>query len=198
MLPPRPCDVPEHDLPRAARAQLRAIRRLLGLPLTPPALPADDHVRAALYAVDFVEKVDQADRVPYDKATRAKLRPLVNTVQRALKLTDALPEFYRMKLDQEKITLRDDLNKHLEILERDLQAKPAKALKYSGARQRAAAYGALTLLARYPDRWRGKPFSTHLASTWCKLAALLYGDPRANLYRAVRETKKKYESVGRL
>jgi hypothetical protein len=46
-------------------------------------------------------------------------------------------------------------------------------------------------------RWRGKPFSTHPASTWCKLAALIYGgNPKANLYRAVREVKKKYESVG--
>ena len=83
--------VPEANLPKRRRAQLRDARDLLGLPQDPT--DADD-VHEALALIDLDERHWAAGRVEYRKATKGALRKVLSALWRLEQAYAVLPDDY--------------------------------------------------------------------------------------------------------
>jgi hypothetical protein len=175
MQAPRGELVPEAKLPKRRRAQLRDARRLLGLQQDPTDV---DDVHEAFALIDLDERRWAAGRVEYRKSTKVALR-------KALAALRQLKEAYAQLLDEYVHARALDiysinwhqLRKHATAFEQDLKAKPKDPFKYVVHRKWFAARVALQLMHD-----RGLPTGPEREGKFCKLASILYGDPKADLY----------------
>jgi hypothetical protein len=179
---------PESALPPRVQAQLRAARRLLGLPLNPNDV---DDVRDPLAMIDMAERHWIHGRAHYSKKTKRALENVLAAIKRVERAYAALPEDYYFFGDIDPI----DWKKHVAMFEHDLHAKPKAPLKYIAYRKQRAAEMAYQLM-----RAHNVPVSSHRKGKFCRLAAILYGDQQENCYSQCREIlqRKKPPGKGRL
>jgi hypothetical protein len=183
--------VPEANLPNRRRAQLRDARHLLGLPQDPT--DADD-VREALALIDLDERHWAAGGVEYRKATKGALRKVLSALRRLEQAYAGLPDDYvrARSLDIDSIDWHQ-LRKHMTVFEQDLHAKPNAPFKYLVHRKWFVARVAYQLMHDHDLRIRAER-----ESKFCKLAAILYGDPKTDLYQhccAVLSTKEPWRKA---
>ena len=124
--------------------------------------------------VDNVTEEEVAEAALVSKSTKAKVTVIRNALYRARSLPDPV---------REKLFKDVDLQRHLANCEAMLK-QPTKRLVNTAIKQRLAAAGAQALLFDYGI----KPAVTG-RKVWDKLAAVLYGDPDANMFRYIRELK---------
>jgi hypothetical protein len=175
MQAPRRELVPEAKLPKRRRAQLRDARRLLRLPQEPTDV---DDVHEALALIDLDERHWAAGRVEYSKSTKVALRKALAALRRLKEAYAQLPDEYvrARALDIYSINWHQ-LRKHATAFEQDLNAKPKDPFKYVVHRKWLAARVAFQLMHD-----QGLPTGAEREGKFCKLAAILYGDPKADLY----------------
>ena len=175
MQAPRRELVPEAKLPKRRRAQLRDARRLLRLPQEPTDV---DDVHEALALIDLDERHWAAGRVEYSKSTKVALRKALAALRRLKEACAQLPDEYvrARALDIYSINWHQ-LGKHATAFEQDLNAKPKDPFKYVVHRKWFAARVAFQLMHD-----QGLPTGAEREGKFCKLAAILYGDPKADLY----------------
>ena len=175
MQAPRRELVPETKLPKRRHAQLRDARRLLRLPQEPTDV---DDVHEALALIDLDERHWAAGRVVYRKSTKVALRKALAALRRLKEAYAQLPDEYvrARALDIYSINWHQ-LRKHATAFEQDLNAKPKDPFKYVVHRKWFAARVAFQLMHDH-----GLPTGAEREGKFCKLAAILYGDPKADLY----------------
>jgi hypothetical protein len=187
MQAPRKELVPEAKLPKRRRAQLRDARRLLGLPQNPKGV---DDVLEALALIDLDERYWAAGRVEYRKSTKVALRKALAALTRLKEAYAQLPDEYvrARSLDVYSINWHQ-LRKHTTAFEQDLKAKPKDPFKYVVHRKWFAARVALQLMHDH-----GLPTGAEREGKFHKLASILYGDPKADLYDQCCTVLSKKES----
>ena len=175
MQAPRRELVPEAKLPKRRRAQLRDARRLLGSPQAPTDV---DDVYEALALIDLDERHWAAGRVEYRKSTKVALRKALAALRRLKEAYAQLPDEYvrTRALDVYAIDW-DQLRKHATAFEQDLNTKPKDPFKYVVHRKWFVARVTYQLMIDH-----GLPTGAEREGKFCKLAAILYGDPKADLY----------------
>ena len=175
MQAPRRELVPETKLPKRRHAQLRDARGLLRLPQDPAEV---DDVLEALALIDLDERHWAAGRVVYRKSTKVALRKALAALRRLKEAYAQLPDEYvrARALDIYSINWHQ-LGKHATAFEHDLNAKPKDPFKYVVHRKWFAARVAFQLMHDH-----GLPTGAEREGKFCKLAAILYGDPKADLY----------------
>jgi hypothetical protein len=186
MQAPRRELVPEAKLPRRRRAQLRDARHLLRLPQDPTDV---DDVHEALALIDLDERHWAAGGVEYRKSTKVALRNALAALSRLKEAYAQLPDEYvrARALDINSINWHQ-LRKHATAFEQDLNAKPKYPSKYVVHRKWFAARVAFQLMHDL-----GLPTGAEREGKFCKLAAILYGDPKADLYNQCCTVLKKKE-----
>jgi hypothetical protein len=149
---------------------------LLGLPQDPS--DADDGIREALALIDLDERHWAAGRVEYRKATKGALRKVLSALGRLEEAYAGLPDDYvrARSLDINSIDWHQ-LRKHTTMFEQDLHARPKAPFKYVAHRKWFAARVAYQLMRDY-----SLPIRAERDGKFCRLAAILYGDPKADLY----------------
>jgi hypothetical protein len=167
--------VPEAKLPKRRHAQLRDARRLLRLPQNPTGV---DDVLKALALIDLDERHWAAGRIEYRKSTKVALRKALAALSRLKEAYAQLPDEYvrARALDVYAIDWHQ-LRKHAIAFEQDLNAKPKDPFKYVVHRKWFAARVAFQLMHD-----QCLPTGAEREGNFCKLAAILYGDPKADLY----------------
>jgi hypothetical protein len=168
--------VPEANLPNRRRAQLCDARHLLGLPQDPTDV---DNVREALALIDLDERLWAAGRVEYRKATKGALQKVLSALRRLEQAYAGLPDDYvrARSLDIESIDWHQ-VRKHTTMFEQDLHAKPKAPFKHVIHRKWFAARVAYQLMHDH-----GLPIRAQREGKFCRLAAILYGDRKADLYK---------------
>jgi hypothetical protein len=167
--------VPEANLPRRRRGQLHDARRLLHLPQNPTDI---DDVAKALALIDLDEGHWAAGRVEYRKTTKIALRKVLAAITLLKQAYAHLPDDYvrARALDVYSIDWAQ-LRKHGTMFEQDLNAKPKDPFKYLVHRKWFAARVAYQLMHDH-----GLAVRAERKGKFCKLAAILYGDPKVDLY----------------
>ena len=173
---PRREFVPKANLPKRRRAQLRDARDLLGLPQDPT--DADD-VHEALALIDLDERHWAAGRVEYRKATKGALRKVLSALWRLEQAYAVLPDDYvrARSLDIDSIDWHQ-VRKHTTMFEQDLHAKRKAPFQYVVHRKWFAVRVAYELMHDHSI-----PIRAERNGKFCRLAAILYGDPKTDLHK---------------
>jgi hypothetical protein len=125
-------------------------------------------VERTLDAIDEETAVEKEPSLAVSKAAKAKAR----VIYKALR-----------NIERTGVTVISDLQKHIDVYDAILK-QPSKRLKRPAVRQLLAAVGAQSLLLDYDGN-----LSATRSGQWDKLAALLYGEPSANMFRYLRELR---------
>jgi hypothetical protein len=141
--------------------QLREARHFLGL--SHPA--ADDDVSKALRYIEFRDQAFQATKQRHSKPMKRAARSLLRAMVRAQRAGLAIPDYLLWYHHMATASL----------------GPPKRA---DGLKKRLALQGAFWLLND-----RNRPCFANRNGDWCKLAAILYGDPKADMLSHCRELR---------
>lgn len=149
-------------------------------------LQAEEQVKFALAAINVESAATEWTDVEEAKSTKGTLKSLRAAIKRAIDLRKALPDTFR------EIHFRDlDLERHVETCDRLIGARrpqgAANDFQRGTKRKRLAAREARALLRKFA---RPESESTTRGGSWCRLAAILYGDKDADLYHQVCAIKR--------
>ncbi len=142
-----------------------------------------EEIKFAIDTVEVMTTTAEASKAMVSKDTKNKLRAhrdalrKLQTTQQALTDEFGYPFFDIGSKEHIKI----DLEKYIDGVER-WRAKPAGPPKRAEHKKRLAAEHARWLLWHFGHR-----VSATRGGPWCKLAAILYGDPSENLYHHCAE-----------
>jgi hypothetical protein len=149
--------------------QLREARRFLGLPH--PA--ADDEVSKALRYIEFQNQACQAVKKRHSKPAKRAARSLAQAIWRGQRAgLPMLPEWASL------LHLYQDIG--------TTRSPPART---DGFKKRLAVQQAGWLLGD-----RNRPCVASRNGDWCKLAAILYGDPKADMLSQCRQLRTLFQT----
>jgi hypothetical protein len=163
--------------------QLREARRFLGLPHS----AADDDVSRALQYIDFRDQAFRATKQRHSKPMKRAARSFAQAWVRAQKAGLPMPPSSYWFLYAE-LAGRTDIKTELLYSRGDFNDPGAALLgtpkRADGFKKRLALQAAFRLLSD-----RDRPCRASRNGAWCKLAAILYGQPKADMLAQARQLR---------
>ena len=148
---------------------------------------------ATLDIVDSLTAVSQNDAFLSSRSGRLKVQALQRALKQVRIAYEALPDTGRANSVRARVG-DIDLQKHLDACDAILKSPPSRRTSYGGKlspanRHRLAAGCSHYLLLQYniPQT------VTRKKGAWYRLAAIVYGDPEADLFTYLREIKGRLE-----
>ena len=144
---------------------------------------------ATLDIVDSETAVSQNDAFLSSRSGRSKVKALESALKKVRTAYEALPDTGRA--DSVRARVGDiDLQKHLIACDVILKTPPSSRTSYGGKLSRANRHRLAATCSHYLLLQYNIPQTvTRKKGAWYRLAAIVYGDPKADLFAYLREIK---------